>query len=97
MKIDGKEVLADLRKHVKLEVDLDGFALSQMDKIVIPLTDSLLAKVAKLIPGSIDDAIITTLKPQIYAELKEEIAKALVKVEGKLDEVLEGKADEAQA
>ncbi len=97
MKIDGKELVADLRKHVKLEVDLDGFVLAQVDKLVIPMTDSLLAKVNKLIPGPIDDAIVASIKPQLYAELKEELQKLLVKVEDKIEDVVKGEADEAKA
>ena len=97
MKIDGKALLEDLKKHVKIEVDLDGFALAQVDKLVVPAVDSLLVKLNKLIPGPIDDAIVAQIKPQLYEQLREELAKALQKVEDKIEDVVKGDSDEAKA
>lgn len=79
MKINGKEILKDLKDCV--EIDLSKFAVLQVDKIVIPVTNAVLEKVKKLIPGGIDDAIIEQIKPQVYAEVKEEVEKLLNKVD----------------
>lgn len=90
MKVNGKEVLEDLRKHVKIEIDLDGFVISQVDKLAIPMVDSLLEKLMKVIPGQLDDALISSFKPMLYKEVKEELVSLLSKVEDKIDNVVKG-------
>jgi hypothetical protein len=84
MKIDAKEVLNDLKDCV--QVDLSKFAVMQTDKIIIPVIDSVLVKLNKLIPGPIDDAVVASIKPQLYKEVKEELEKLLNKV----DDVING-------
>lgn len=92
MQIDTKELIADVRKHVKVEVDLDGLVLSQVDKLVIPMVDKAIEKLCKAIPGPIDDAVVAAVKPQLYKELKEELAEILQKAEKKIDVVVHGEA-----
>lgn len=96
-KFDGKAIVTSLRKHVKVEVDLKGFAIEQVDQLVIPGVDKLLASICKAIPGGIDDAVAESLKPQLYKELKEELLKALEKLEDKIDDVIKGDSDEVKA
>lgn len=90
------KVLESLKKHVKVEVDLSGFALEQTDALVIPVVDGLLAKLANLIPGKFDDMLIAQYKPELYKQAKEEIEKYLNKIEDKIEDALEPK-DEVQA
>lgn len=88
MKFDAKKILQDAKESVKIEVDLDGFVLKQVDSLVIPTADILLEKLKKAIPGQLDDALIDSIKPKLYAEVKEELQKLLIKAEDKINEVV---------
>lgn len=90
MKIDKKEIVDLVKAHVKVELDLDGLGVALVEKLAEPLADQVLASVCKAIPGGIDDAIVLSVKPQIYAEVKKHIAEALEKVETKLEHVIQG-------
>lgn len=90
VKVNKEELLKDVRDCIKIDVDLDTLVLRQIDKLVIPAVDHALAKACKAIPGPIDDGVVAALKPELYKGVKEYVAKALQKVEDRIETTVSG-------
>jgi len=81
----------ELRKYVKLEVDLSGLVNDVVvEKVLEPQLVKLIEKIKKVIPGGIDDAILDNLLAKELPNLKKELAEEMEKLEVKLQEVIHG-------
>ena len=81
----GKEVLSEVKKYVKVEVDLQGLVSDVVvSKVIEPQLVKLVAKIKEAIPTNIDDAILDNLMAKELPILKEELKQELAKLEEKI-------------